>query len=66
MVDWLTWPADLLLSAGGVLAGWFASKGTPSYTALRMGFGVLVLATIVSLLAYLPSLIGYLRSRRAS
>ena len=58
MVDWLTWPADLLLSANGVLAGWFASKGTPSYTALRM--------VIVSLLAYLPSLIGYLRSRRAS
>ena len=28
MVGWLTWPADLLLSAGGVLAGWFASKGT--------------------------------------
>jgi hypothetical protein len=36
MVDWLTWPADLLLSAGGILAGWFASKDTPSYTALQM------------------------------
>jgi hypothetical protein len=63
MVDWLTWPADLLLSAGGIIAGWFASKGTPRYTALQMGFAVLVLAAIVSLFAYLPSLIGYWRSR---
>jgi len=66
MIDWLTWPADLLLSAGGIVASWFASKDTPSYTALQMGFAVLVLAAVVSLFAYLPSLIGYLRSRRTS
>jgi hypothetical protein len=63
MVDWLLWPADLLLSAGGIIAGWFASKDTPSFVALQMGFAVLVLAAVVSLIAYLPTFIGYLRSR---
>jgi hypothetical protein len=31
MVDWLTWPADLLLSVGGIVASWFVSKDTPSF-----------------------------------
>ena len=31
MVDWLTWPAELLLSAGGIIADWFAGKNTPSF-----------------------------------
>jgi hypothetical protein len=64
MIDWLTWPAELLLSAGGIVASWFVSKDTPSFVALQMGFAVLVLAAIVSLFAYLPPLIGYWRSRR--
>ena len=63
MVDWLTWPAELVLSAGGIVASWFVSKDTPSFVALQMGFAVLVLAALVSLLAYLPPLIGYWRSR---
>jgi hypothetical protein len=29
MLDWLTWPAELLLSAGGIVASWFADKNTP-------------------------------------
>jgi hypothetical protein len=66
MVDWLTWPADLLLSADGIVADWFASKDTPSFVALQMGFALVVLAAVVSLFAYLPPLIGYLRSRRTS
>ena len=61
MVDWLTWPAELLLSAGGTVASWFVSKDTPSFVALQMGFALLVLAAVVSL----PLLIGYWRSRRA-
>jgi len=36
MVDWLTWPAELLLSAGGVIAGWFTDKNTPSFLADRV------------------------------
>ena len=63
MVDWLTWPAELLLSAGGI---WFVSRDTPSFVALQMGFAVLVLAAIVSLLAFLPALVGYWGSRRPS
>ena len=64
MVDWLTWPAELLLSAGGIVARWFADKNTPSFLALQIGFAMLVLAAIVSLFAFfLPVLIGNWRSR---
>jgi hypothetical protein len=65
MVDWLTWPADLLLSAGGIVAGWFADKekNTPSFLALQIGFTMLMLAAIVGLLASLPILVGNWRSR---
>jgi len=63
MVNWLTWPADLLLSTGGIVASWFADKNTPSFIALQIGFSMLVLAAIVSLLAFLPVLIGNWRSR---
>ena len=63
MVDWLTWPAELLLSAGGIIADWFAGKNTPSFLALQIGFAMLVLAAIVSLFAFLPVLVGNWRSR---
>src|SRR6516162_1418696 len=63
MVDWLTWPAELVLSAGGIVASWFVSKDSLSFVALQMGFALLVLAAVVSLFAYLPALVGYWRSR---
>jgi len=63
MVDWLTWPAELLLSAGGIIASWFVSKDAPSFPAIQMGFGLLVLAAVVSLFAFLPTLVRYWRSR---
>jgi hypothetical protein len=63
MVDWLTWPAELLLSAGGIVAGWFAGKNTPSFLALQIGFAMLVLAAIVTLFAFLPVWVGNWRSR---
>ena len=44
IVDWLTWPAELLLSAGGIIASWFVGKDAPSFPAIQMGFGLLVLA----------------------
>ena len=62
MVDWLTWPAELLLRAGGFVASWFASKGTTSFVALQIGFATLVLPAVISLIVYLPSVVGYLRS----
>ena len=51
MVDWLTWPAELVLSAGGIVASWFVSKDSISFVALQMGFALVVLAAIVSLFA---------------
>ncbi len=30
MLDWLTRPADWLLSAGGVVASWFLAKTRPA------------------------------------
>ena len=64
MVDWLTWPAELVLGAGGIVASWFVSKDSLSFVALQMGFALLVLAAaVVSLFAYLPALVGYWRSR---
>jgi hypothetical protein len=62
MVDWLTWPAELVLSAGGIVASWFVGKDSLSFVALQMGFALVVLAAIVSLFAYLPMLVGYWRS----
>ena len=61
MVDWLTWPAELVLSAGGTVASWFVSRDSLSFVALQMGFALLVLAAVVSLFAYLPALVGYWR-----
>jgi len=63
MVDWLTWPAELLMSAGGIVASWFANKNAPSFLALQTGFSMLVLAAIVVLFAFVPVLIGNWRSR---
>jgi hypothetical protein len=57
MVDWLPWPADLLMSAGGIVAGWFAGKNTPTFLSLQIGFTI-ALAAIVSLFAFLPILVG--------
>ena len=63
MVDWLTWPAEVVLSGGGLVASWFVSKDSLSFVALQMWFALVVLAAIVSLFAYLPVLVGYWRSR---
>ena len=52
MVDWLTWPAELVLSAGGIVASWFVGRDSLSFVALQMGFALVVLAAIVSLFAY--------------
>ena len=65
MVDWLTWPAELVLSAAGIVATWFVSRDSMSFIALQMGFALIVLAGIVSLFAYLP-VDRNLRSRRAA
>jgi hypothetical protein len=63
MADWITWPAQVVLNAGGVVASWFVSRDSLSFIALQMGFALLVLAAIVSLFAYLQTLVGRWRSR---
>ena len=62
MVDWLTWPAELVLGAGGVVASWLVSRDSLSFIALQMGFALIVLAAIVSLFAYLQTLVGRWRN----
>lgn len=62
-VDWLTWPADLLLSASGYIAKWFLNEDAASFTVLQMGLAMLIVAAVVPLFAYWGTLVGYWRSR---
>lgn len=59
MLDWLTWPADLLLNAAGSIAGWFVSKDVPSFVVIQMMVATLVLAAIVSAIVFWQSLVEY-------
>ena len=63
MLDWLSWPADLLLNAGGFVASWFVSKDAPSFVVIQMMVATLVLAALVSMFVYWQSLVEYWRSR---
>ncbi len=61
MPDWLTWPADLLLGIGGVIASWFVSKDEPSFVAVQMMVATLVLAALVASIVYGQSLAEFVR-----
>jgi hypothetical protein len=63
MLDWLTWPATVLLRAGAVVAGWIVSEDAPSFVVIQMMVATLVLAAVVALIVYLQSLTEYWRSR---
>ena len=63
MLDWLSWPADLLLNAGGLVASWFVSKDASSFVVIQAMVATLVLAAIVSMFVYWQSLIDYFHSR---
>jgi hypothetical protein len=56
MLDWLTWPATVLLRAGAVVAGWIVSEDAPSFVVVQMMVATLVLAAVVTLIVYLQSL----------
>jgi hypothetical protein len=62
MLDWLLWPADALLSAGGYVASWFASKDTPGFVLMQMMMATFALAASVALIVYGQSLVDYWRS----
>ena len=63
MLDWLTWPADLLLNAAAVVAGWFVSKDATSFVVIQMMVATLVLATVVSAIVFWRSLVECWQSR---
>jgi hypothetical protein len=62
MLDWLTWPADVLLGIGGFVAGLFFSKDATSFTVIQMMIATLVLAAFVALLVFWQSVVEYCRS----
>ncbi len=63
MLDWLTWPADLLLSAGGAIARWFVDESDPSFVVIQMMVATLVLAALVALIVCWQSLVEFCRAR---
>ena len=63
MLDWVTWPATVLLRAGAVVAGWIVSEDAPSFVVVQMMVATLVLAAAVTFIVYLQSLTDYWRSR---
>jgi hypothetical protein len=63
MLDWLTWPATVLLRAGAVVAGWIVGEDAPSFAVVQMMIATLVLAAVVTFIVYLQSLTEYWRSR---
>jgi hypothetical protein len=63
MVDWITWPADLLSSAGGFFARWFLSEDDPSFILLQMAFALLIVVAFVVLVAWCRTLVGYRQLR---
>jgi membrane protein YdbS with pleckstrin-like domain len=63
LLDWLTWPANLLLKLGAVVASWFVSADVPSFGVIQMMVATLVLAAVLFVIVYSQSLTDYLRSR---
>ena len=68
MLDWLTWPANLLLNTAAVIESWFVSKASVDFGLIQMALAVLLLAAVVALIAYWQWLVQWvvasLRSRR--
>ena len=60
MLDWLTWPADLLLDAAAVVVSLFVSKDSTNFGVIQMMTAVLLLAAVVSLIVYWQSLVQWL------
>jgi len=56
MNDWVTWPADILLNVGGVVASCLINKDAPSFDTVQMMSAILVLIAAVVLVAYIQTL----------
>ena len=59
MLDWLTRPADWLLSAGSFVASWFFSEDATSFTVVQMMFATLMLGAFLSLIVFWQTLVEY-------
>jgi hypothetical protein len=59
MLDWLLWPAELLLAIGAAVASLFTSKDTINFVLIQMMVATLVLAAIVLLIVLLERLVRY-------
>ena len=60
MLDWLTRPAEFLLSAGGVVAGLILTRSVGAV--VQMIFATLMLAAFLSLIVFWQTLVAYCRS----
>jgi len=63
MLDWLTWPADLLLNAGAAVASLFFGRDEPNFVVVQMMVATLILAAVVSLMVFWRSLVRIWRPR---
>ena len=52
MVPWI---ARGLLIAGGAVTSWFVAKDAPNFGLVQMAVGLLLLALVVSVIAFWPS-----------
>ena len=62
MLDWLTWPADALLFAGGIVASWIVSKDAPEFIVIQMMIATLVLAAVVATVMYWQLFVEFWKS----
>ena len=46
MLDWLTWPANLLLNTAAVIESWFVSKASVNFGLIQMALAVLLLTRL--------------------
>jgi hypothetical protein len=51
----VAWIARGLLVAGGSVTSWFVAKDAPNFGLLQMAAGLLLLALMVSVIAFWPS-----------
>ena len=52
MPHWVSWPADLLLSIGSIIASWFASQAEASFSGIQTMVALLVLAAVIGAIVY--------------
>jgi hypothetical protein len=64
MLDWIYWPATLLLDMAATLTILFVARDAPGFPVVQMMIATLLLAAIVAVAMYLQLLIEFLRTRR--